>query len=409
MIGLRDKQPTSWTAAVLVVLITSSLILSMSMGIRQSLGLFLDPIVRGTGVSVTAFGLTLAVQNLAWGFGQPAMGAISDKYGGRVVVIVAAAFFSLGLWLMSLGTTLGLYLGGGVLVGFAVAGTSHGVLVGNLSRITAPKIRPVAVSILAAAGSLGTFLIAPATQGLLSTIDWQATLWILAGLSASMAILALLFSSSKQQPVVKNGQRPDAIAAVKEALHHPGYIAMTIAFFACGFQLIFVATHLPNFIAICGLPPAISAQAIALIGICNAIGTILAGYLGERFGNKLILALIYLFRTVAIALYAFLPVSIESTLAFGAAMGLLWLGVIPPVSSLLNQMFGPTNFGALFGVMFLSHQVGAFLGAYLGGVSFDVTGDYAIAWMSMVIVGVLAFIIQLSMKDRWRPAAPIAA
>ncbi len=409
MAGTSAKEPSSWTAAVLLVLIVASLILSVSMGIRQSLGLFLDPIVRGAGVSVTAFGLTLAVQNLAWGVGQPAMGAIADKYGGRVVVIVAAALFSIGLWLMSVGTTLGLYLGGGVLVGFAVAGTSHGVLVGILSRVAAPAIRPLAISILAAAGSLGTFAIAPGTQGLLSAIDWRTTLWLLAGLATGMAVLALLFSSPNQQAVAHDGQRPDAIAAIREALRHPGYIAMTIAFFACGFQLIFVATHLPNFIAICGLPPAVSGQAIALIGICNAVGTILAGYLGEKFGNKLILALIYLLRTVAIALYAFLPVSIESTLAFGAAMGLLWLGVIPPVSSLLNQMFGPTNFGALFGVMFLSHQVGAFLGAYLGGVSFDATGDYAIAWLSMVIVGLLAFVIQLSMNDRWRPANPVPA
>jgi len=224
-----------------------------------------------------------------------------------------------------------------------------------------------------------------------------------------MIVMALLFKNSHEHVDGQQGTKPDAVRAVREALRHPGYVAMTIAFFACGFQLIFVATHLPNFIAICGLPPSVSAHAIALIGIFNAIGTLLAGYLGERFGHRLILALIYLLRTFAIAGYAFLPVSVESTLIFGAAIGLLWLGVIPPVSSLLNGMFGPTNFGALFGVMFMSHQIGAFLGAYLGGLSFDMTGGYTIAWSSMIVVGLLAFAIQLSMDDRARPTALQAA
>lgn len=405
----RNGAPSHWTPALVSVLIVASLILSTSMGIRQSLGLFLDPMVKGAGISVATFGLAMAVQNLAWGIGQPAMGALSDRFGGRMVVITAAACFALGLWLMSLGSVLGLFVGGGILIGLAIAGTSHGVLVGILSRIAAPQVRTLAVSILAATGSLGTFLIAPGSQGLLNRIDWQSTLWVLAGLAATMALLALFFRSSRGEAGAANADRPNAIAAVREAVHHPGYVVMTIAFFACGFQLIFVATHLPKFVAICGLSPSVSANAIALIGVFNAIGTLLAGYLGERYGNRLILALIYLLRTMAIACYALLPVSVESTLVFGAAMGFLWLSVIPPVSSLLNKMFGPTNFGALFGVMFLSHQVGAFLGAYLGGLSFELSGSYAIAWTSLVVVGAIAFAIQLTMDDRARPQLSAAA
>ncbi|WP_299397471.1 MFS transporter [Pelagibius sp.] len=399
----RFARSADWTPALLVVLVVSSLILSTSMGIRQSLGLFLDPMVRGAGVSVATFGLAMALQNLAWGIGQPAMGALSDRYGGRIVVLLAALCFALGLWLMSLGTGFGLFFGGGVLIGLAVAGTSHGVLVGILSRLAAPGVRALAISILAAAGSLGTFVIAPASQGLLDRISWDTTLLLLAALAAAMACLAVFF---KRNGTGSAGpaERPDARRAVGEALRHPGYVAMTLAFFACGFQLIFVATHLPKFVAICGLAPSVSANAIALIGIFNAVGTLVVGRLGERYGNKLILALIYVFRTVAIACYAFLPVSMESTLAFGAAMGFLWLSVIPPVSSLLNAMFGPTNFGALFGVMFFSHQVGAFLGAYLGGLAYDVSGSYTMAWLSLVIVGVLAAVIQLSMDDR--PSQP---
>ncbi len=405
VLGGRDS---SWTPLLVTVLVASSLILSTSMGIRQSLGLFLDPMARGTGLSVASFGLAMALQNLAWGFGQPVMGALSDRFGGRMVVLLSALSFALGLWLMSLGTGFGLFVGGGLLIGLAVAGTSHGVLVGLLSRIAAPGVRAVAISILAAAGSLGTFFIAPASQALLDSLGWQTSLLLLAALAASLACLAFFLKPSPKQGRGVDGRPPDPILAIREALRHPGYVAMTLAFFACGFQLIFVATHLPKFVAYCGLPPSVGANAIALIGIFNAVGTLVVGYLGERFGNKLILGLIYLFRTVAIASYAFLPVSLESTLAFGAAMGFLWLSVIPPVSSLINGLFGATNFGALFGVMFLSHQLGAFLGAYLGGLTFELSGNYDIAWWSLVIVGALAASIQLMMDDRPRPRAALA-
>ena len=405
-----DTAERAWPPVLIVVLIAASLVLSTSMGIRQSLGLFLDPLVQGAGVSVALFGLAMAVQNLTWGIAQPVAGAVADRYGGRVVVIAGAALFAAGLWLMSLGTAVGLFLGGGLLIGAAVAATSHGVLVGILSRLASPAVRAAAVSILAAAGSLGTFVLAPLSQGLLDRVAWDTVLLILAAIAAAMACLAGLFrtngSADRETRSVGAPEKADALGAIRQALRHPGYIAMTAAFFACGFQLIFIATHLPNFIAYCGLPPSVSAHAIAMIGIFNAIGTLAAGYLGERFGHKLVLAMIYLLRTIAIAAYAFLPVSLETTLLFGASMGLLWLSVIPPVSALINSLFGATNFGALFGVMFLSHQIGAFLGAWLGGLSFELSGSYTIAWIAMLWVGAIAFLVQLSMKDgqRLQPA-----
>ncbi len=409
MTGAPPKAPSLWTPALITILVAASLVLSTSMGIRQSLGLFLDPMARGAGISVATFGLTLAIQNLAWGIGQPAMGALADRFGGRIVVIVSAAGFAVGLWLMSLGTIVGLFIGGGLIAGLAVAGTSHGVLVGILSREAAPGVRAIAVSILAAAGSLGTFVIAPGAQALLDRIDWQTTLWTLAAIAAAMAVLALFLGSPRKQAETSTAEKPDAVAAIREALKHPGYVATTIAFFACGFQLIFIATHLPKYIAFCGLPPSVSANAIALIGIFNAFGTLAAGYLGERYGHKLVLAAIYLLRTFTVAGYFLMPVTVESTLVFGAAMGFLWLSVIPPVSGLLNSLFGPTNFGALFGVMFLSHQIGAFLGAYLGGLSFDLSGSYTIAWISLIAVGTSAAVIQLSAKDAPQSRLPAAA
>lgn len=404
-----EPQTRPWSPLLILVLVAAGTVLSTSMGIRQSLGLFLGPFTNGTGISVATFGLAMAVQNLAWGFGQPFMGAVADRFGGRMVVVAGAACFALGLWLMTLGTAFGLFLGGGLLIGLAVAATSHGVLVGIISRLASPQVRALAVSILAAVGSLGTFIIAPGTQWSLDAFSWQTTLLILTGIAAAMVLLAAPFRTNRDPASEVPTDKPDAVKAIRQALRHPGYVAMTLAFFACGFQLIFVATHLPNFIAICGLPASLSANAIALIGIFNAIGTLAAGQLGERYGHKLVLAAIYVLRTVAIASYAFLPVSIESTLMFGAAMGLLWLSVIPPVSALINSMFGATNFGALFGVMFFSHQIGAFLGAYLGGLSFDITGDYAIAWASLVVVGAIAATIQYSMDDRPRGSATAEA
>lgn len=398
-----------WSPVLLVCLVASGFVLSTSMGIRQSLGLFLGPIVSGTGLSVATFGLAMAVQNLVWGIGQPIMGAFADRFGGQRIVCVGAVLFALGLSVMSLGSALGLFVGGGIFIGLAVAATSHGVLVGILSRVAGPDVRALAVSILAAVGSLGTFVIAPGTQWALDALSWEIGVFVLAAVAATMALFSFGLRANARPEVASSRETPNALVAFKDAMSHRGFIAMTIAFFACGFQLIFVATHLPNFIALCGLPATLGAQAIALIGLCNAIGTLAAGRLGEIFGHRPVLAVIYALRTLAIACYAVLPVSVESTLLFGAAMGLLWLSVVPPVSALIHAMFGSANFGLLFGIMFFSHQIGAFLGAYIGGLTFGMTGSYDMAWIAMVVVGVLAAIIQFSMNDRPRHGTQVTA
>lgn len=271
------------------------------------------------------------------------------------------------------------------------------MLVGIVSRLAAPAVRATAISILAAVGSLGTFVIAPAAQTMIDGWSWQSSMGGMALLAASMAAVTLLFRRGKAEPPTTTpSQQVDARRAITEALANRTFVITTVAFFACGFQLIFIATHLPNFVGICGLPPSVGAQAIALIGICNAVGTLVAGYLCQRWGNRNVLALIYLLRTVSIAVFFALPVSVETTLVFAAAMGFLWLSVVPPVSGLINGLFGPANFGALFGVMFLSHQVGAFLGAWLGGLSYQWSGSYSIGWISLVIVGALAGLLQLT-------------
>lgn len=389
-----------WTPPLILSLVAAGTILSLSMGLRQSLGLFMEPMARGTGITAATFGFAMAVQNLAWGIGQPFMGALCDRFDGRLVVVVAAALYCAGLWLSATGGHLGLYLGGGLLVGLAVAGTSHGVLVGIVSRLAAPAVRATAVSILAAVGSLGTFAIAPAAQAAIDRWSWQAALGGLALLAASMAAVALaLRRGTPESGATAAAPRIGARRAIAEALADRTFVVTTAAFFACGFQLIFIATHLPNFVGLCGLPPSVGAQAIALIGICNAFGTLAAGHLCQRWGDRTVLALIYLLRTASIALFFALPASVESTLAFAAAMGFLWLSVVPPVSGLINGLFGPANFGALFGVMFLSHQVGAFLGAWLGGLSYQWSGSYSIGWISLIVVGAVAALLQLAAVD----------
>jgi len=394
---LPNPHAGSWTPALILSLVAAGTILSLSMGLRQSLGLFMEPMVRGTGITVATFGFAMAIQNLAWGIGQPFMGALCDRFGGRIVVVIASALYCAGLYLTATGSYIGLYLGGGLLIGLAIAGTSHGVLVGIVSRLATPAVRATAISILAAVGSLGTFVIAPVAQTTIDGWSWQVSLGGLALLAASMAAVTLLFRRGKvETPATAPSQQVDARRAIAEALANRTFVITTVAFFACGFQLIFIATHLPNFVGICGLPPSVGAQAIALIGICNAVGTLVAGYLCQRWGNRNVLALIYLLRTASIAVFFALPVSIETTLLFAAAMGFLWLSVVPPVSGLINGLFGPANFGTLFGVMFLSHQVGAFLGAWLGGLSYQWSGSYSIGWISLVIVGTLAALLQLT-------------
>lgn len=394
---MRNAKAGLWTPALILSLVAAGTILSLSMGLRQSLGLYVEPMARGAGVTVATFGFAMAIQNLAWGIGQPFMGSLCDRYGGRLVVVAAAVLYGIGLLLTMTGSELGLFLGGGVLVGIAVAGTSHGVLVGIVSRLAAPAVRATAISILAAVGSLGTFVIAPAAQAMIDGWSWQASMGGLALLAASMAAVTLLFrrGNGEAHTAVSSSQPVNARQAIGEALANRTFVITTLAFFACGFQLVFIATHLPNFVSICGLPPTVGAQAIALIGICNAGGTLVAGYLSQRWGNRNVLALIYLLRTASIAVFFALPVSVETTLVFAAAMGFLWLSVVPPVSGLINGLFGPANFGALFGVMFLSHQVGAFLGAWLGGLSYQWSGSYSIGWISLIVVGTLAAALQL--------------
>ncbi|MCC6196652.1 MAG: MFS transporter [Burkholderiales bacterium] len=397
--------------SMLLLLVLSGTIISTSLGLRQSLGLFLQPMTVDFGISAATFGFAIALQNLVWGVSQPFVGALADRHGPRPVLVGTALVYALGLALMVFANRIpaGLEIAG-FLAGIGVAGTGFGVLIGTVSRATPPERRTQTVGLVAAAGSLGTMVIAPAGQGLIHAFGWQAAMLAFAALAASMVLLALLIRVPSSGPGAAAAGKPDLGDAIRTALAHRGYVSMTVAFFACGFQLVFIASYLPSYLDICGVSPAIGATALALIGLFNAIGTYAFGLLGARYSQKRLLALIYLLRTLFIGAFLLLPVTPATTLVFASAMGLLWLGVVPLVTGIIGRMFGMSAFNTLYGVAFFSHQVGSFAGAWMGGVVFDRMGNYDLAWGALIAIGVTAFLLQWTMDERPpRRSAAVAA
>jgi predicted MFS family arabinose efflux permease len=400
---------------MLLLIVLSGLIISLCMGLRQSLGIFLPPMTLELGISAATFGFAIALQNIVWGLSQPFVGALADRHGARPVLIGTALVYAAGLLLMVFARSFpGALQLAGFLAGIGTAGTGFGVLIGTISRATPLERRSQTVGLVAAAGSLGTMVIAPLGQWLIDGFGWKGAMTAFAAIAASMALLSLAI---REQAAVHDGaSRPDQKLgeALREALAHRGYLFMTLAFFACGFQLVFITTHLPAYLQLCGVAPGVGASALALIGLFNAIGTYMFGLLGARYSQKHLLALIYLLRTVFIATFLAVPVSATSTLVFAAAMGFLWLGVTPLVTGIVGRVFGLTHFNTLYGVVFLSHQVGSFLGAWMGGVVFDLTGAYDFAWGALIVIGLTAFLLQWLMDERpprgaARRGAPAAA
>jgi predicted MFS family arabinose efflux permease len=387
--------------SMITLLVLSGVIISICMGLRQSLGLYMRPMTLELGISAATFGFAIAVQNIVWGLAQPVVGAIADRHGPRPVLIVTALIYAAGLLLMAFASAApaGLQLAG-FLAGVGTAGTGFGVLIGAVSRATPEKSRSKTVGIVAAAGSLGTFVIAPLGQGLIDGVGWKLALVAFAALAAFMAVLSLPI---REQPPAKGATAVRTLSlrdALREATGHRGYVFMTIAFFACGFQLVFLTTHLPAYLQLCGVAPGVGATALGLIGLFNAIGTYCFGLLGARYSQKHLLALIYLLRTIFIVTFLWVPVSAATTLIFAAAMGFLWLGVVPLVTGIIGRVFGLSHFNMLYGVVFLSHQVGSFFGAWMGGVFFDRWGNYDYAWAALIAIGVTAFVLQWTMNER---------
>lgn len=381
-------------------------IIVISMGLRQCFGLFQTPMTTSIGVSAASFGLAMALQNLIWGTIQPGIGALADRYGPRTVILGCTILYVAGLVLMGLSQSgfLALDVGTGLLTGIGVSGTGFGVLLGAVARAAPPERRTQVIGMVSGAATLGILLFAPLGQALIDSMGYTTALLAYAAIAALMAVLCIFLRGGKH--VTVRGAVPPAneivslSATLRAAARHRGFVAMTIAFFACGFQLMFITTHLPRYLSLCGLSSDVGAEALAVIGITNAIGSYGSGYLGRYFLDRHMLAATYLFRTTAIAIYLCVPPSPTATLVFAGAMGLTWLGVNAFVSNLIARIFGLRHFNTLFGVVFFSHQFGAFAGSWMGGIVLDVTGAYTLAWLTLIAIGILAATLQWPMDDR---------
>jgi len=389
----------------LAILAGAAIMMSLAMGMRQSLGLFMQPMARDAGLAAADFAFALAIQNIAWGVTQPFAGAIVDRWGTRLVSICGVALFAGGLALTAVvPSAVFACLGMGIMVGVALSCCTSSVTGKITARVVNPHRRGLAFGIMSAAGSLGGFAAAPLAAGTLSSSGWQIGLIAFVGLAAAMLPAALFASRADDLPPDTAASAQQSLkSALGEACGHGGYMVMATAYFVCGLQLAFLVTHLPAFLASCGLEPMVGALALVVIGGFNVIGSLVFGWAGDRLPRQILLGSIYLLRSVAIAVYFSLPVTAGSTMVFAAIMGFLWLGVQPLVQGLVAQIFGIRFLGTLTGVAFFSHQVGAFLGAWGGGVVFAALGSYDVAWKIAVLIGLIAGTVQLLMSKRPLP------
>lgn len=392
--------------AAVPCIVAGALVISAAMGVRQTFGLFLGPLAFDHGFPVTLVAFAIALHNLVWGVAQPFAGAAADRWGTTPVVAAGAVAFAAGLAVAAVAPSgVVLILGLGVLVGIGISCTSFGVVLAAVGRAVPERTRSTAMGLASAGGSLGQVLLVPVAQEVSAAAGVAVALAVLAGCMLAVAPLGVLVDRGR-------GGGPAAAAqplraALGEALRHRGYALLTLGFFTCGFQLAFIATHLPAYITLCGMPAALGATALALVGMFNMAGSWACGWLGGRFPQQHVLGWLYLIRAAAIALFFLLPKTDVSVLLFAAVMGLVWLGTVPLTSGLVARLFGTRHLGALFGVCFLSHQIGSFLGAWLGGWLFDLTGSYAAIWSATAIAGVIAAALHFSIDDA--PASPARA
>jgi MFS family permease len=396
-----------------VVLAAGAVLLMVSLGIRHTFGLFLAPMSRSNGWSREVFAFAIALQNLVWGVAQPFAGRFADRFGASKAILGGSALYVGGLLLMAQahsGTTLA--VSAGLLIGLGLSGTSMPVVFGAIVRSTPPERRSLAMGIAMSVGSLGQFAMLPGALSAIEVIGWSATLMALAALGVAMAPLAVVLT--ERPAALPQGTTHRSLRQVLgEALAHRGFWLLALGFFVCGFHVVFIATHLPAFLTDRGLPPRTGAVVLALVGLFNIAGSYLAGFLGGRLQKPSILVGIYTARAVVITAFVLSPVTEGSAYLFGAAMGLLWLSTVPPTNGTIASVFGVEDLATLGGLVFLFHQVGAFLGGWLGGRLYAITGSYDLVWWLSVGLAVLAALLNVPVREvpvaRLRLAAERAA
>ncbi len=394
-----------------VIVICGCLIAAISFGPRSSLGFFLTPLSQANHWGRDVFALALAIQNLLWGIGQPVAGAIADRFGAPKVLATGAACYALGLIMMTHSTTAGmLTLSAGVLIGFGLSGCAFTIIVGAFGKLVPANWRSTAFGVGTAAGSFGQFLYSPLAVALMDAYGWQTALTVFAGMMLLILPLSIALSTPRSGAAnmsVAQVPQQSLRHALAEAFGHRSYVLLVLGFFTCGFQLAFVTVHLPSYLLDRGLSAEVGGWTLATIGLFNIVGSLTSGYLGNRMPKRYILSTIYFSRAVAIAVFILLPPSTAATLIFGAVTGLLWLSTVPPTSGLVAVMFGTRWLAMLFGFAFFSHQVGGFLGVWLGGVVFERYGSYNPVWWLSVMFGVLSAIINLPIVEK--PVGRLAA
>lgn len=401
--------PAMQTAApklsMVQVLACGAMIVTLSMGIRHGFGLWLQPITQAQGWERGTFSFAIAIQNLAWGFSGIFAGMLADRFGAFRVLILGAILYAAGLAGMALAPNPTVFaLTAGILLGMAQAGTTYAVVYGVIGRQIDPAKRSWAMGVAAAAGSFGQFLMVPVEGFLISGVGWQDALLVL----SVIVLLIMPLAFGLREPGFAGGAVPakreqTIFQALREAFKYPSFQLLMAGYFVCGFQVVFIGVHMPSYLKDKGLSPQVASYALALIGLFNVFGTYIAGSLGQRLAKRKILAAIYLGRSIAIAAFLWAPLSPTSVYIFSAVMGLLWLSTVPPTNATIAQIFGVAHLSMLGGFVFFSHQIGSFLGVWLGGVLYDRTGSYDIVWYISIALGIFAAIVNLPVRE-----APIA-
>ncbi|HEY1931849.1 MAG TPA: MFS transporter [Acetobacteraceae bacterium] len=405
------QTPTTF-AQTRTILIGTALMMSLSMGMRQSLGLFVTPMTHDLGLTTADFTFAVAMQNIVWGLSQAPIGAFADRYGMRPAMLTGAALYVLALGIMSAaGGTIAPMPAltiSGALLGIALSCTASSLAMTACARAVPEERRSTMLGVVSAFGSLGTLMIAPAVEGLLGHWNWHVGLGFFLMLSAVM-LPAAFFSGGADKLPRRGSNQATMREVLGQAVRHRAYLVMSGAYFVCGLQLIFLTTHLPTYLAICGQSPMLSAEALATIGGVNCIGSWFAGWLGNRFPKYQLLGLIYILRSIVLTAYFIAPPTATTTLIFAATMGMLWLGVIPLTSGFVAELFGTRYMATLLGISFVTHQVGSFLGAWGGGLIYDATGSYDRAWQTGVAIGLVAGVVQIVAGAPPRPRDTVPA
>ncbi len=390
-----------WKPPVWLIITCGCTIALLAFGPRSAMGFFQEPILQDKGWGSTTFGLAIAIQNLAWGLGQPVFGALADRYGAYRSLAVGGIIYAIGLYIMATADApIWLHIGGGVLVGLGVAAGSFGIILSVFARNVAPEQRSFVFGMGTAAGSAGMFLFSPLSAGLIANFGWSNALVVLSAMMLLIPLLAIpLFGSSKDSKIPQENINQTIAEALKEAMSHKSYLLLISGFFVCGFQVAFITAHFPKYIADIGIAPIYAVWAIALIGLFNVFGSLASGIIGQRYSKPYFLSLIYIGRSMAVTIFLLLPQTPTSVVIFAIVMGLLWLSTVAPTNALVAIMFGTRHLGMLGGVVFFSHQIGSFLGVYFGGYLRDTSGSYDVVWWLGVALGLFAALVHWPIKE----------